>query len=151
MIITLVTDTFDVGNNGITVSAKRFAANLIDRGHTVRVVACGEPGDARPDQQGGPEVFWVPELVVPIATRLAHRQNTAFGKPDRETLIAAIKDADVVHVYQPWPLGRAAEECCDFELHHQVAAFVTIHNWAARSEATLWLEGLSGSLGRYPS
>jgi 1-acyl-sn-glycerol-3-phosphate acyltransferase len=109
MIITLVTDTFDVGNNGITVSAKRFAANLISRGHTVRVVACGEPGDATGPRPDGPEVFWVPELVMPIATRLARRQNTAFGKPDRETLIAAIKDADVVHIYQPWPLGRAAE------------------------------------------
>jgi 1-acyl-sn-glycerol-3-phosphate acyltransferase len=109
MIITLVTDTFDVGNNGITVSAMRFAANLVSRGHTVRVVACGEPGDATGQQPDGPEMFWVPELVVPIATRLAHRQNTVFGSPDRETLIAAIKDADVVHIYQPWPLGRAAE------------------------------------------
>jgi len=109
MIITLVTDTFDVGNNGITVSAMRFAANLISRGHTVRVVACGEPGDATGPRRDGPEMFWVPELVVPIATRLAHRQDTAFGKPDRETLVAAIEDADVVHIYQPWPLGRAAE------------------------------------------
>ncbi|MEV4619195.1 glycosyltransferase [Asanoa sp. NPDC049573] len=109
MIITLVTDTFDVGNNGITVSAKRFAANLISRGHTVRVVACGSPGAAPEPPGEGPEMFWVPELVVPLATRLAHRQNTVFGKPDRETLIAAIKDADVVHVYQPWPLGFGAE------------------------------------------
>ncbi|GIF72549.1 hypothetical protein Asi02nite_20670 [Asanoa siamensis] len=104
----MVTDTFDVGNNGITVSAMRFAANLIARGHTVRVVACGEPGAVSP-LPGGPEMFWVPELVVPVATRLAHRQHTAFGRPDRETLVAAIKDADVVHIYQPWPLGRAAE------------------------------------------
>ncbi len=110
MIITLVTDTFDLGNNGITVSAMRFATNLISRGHTVRVVACGKPdGDAGGPAPNGPEMFWVPELVVPIATRLAHRQSTAFGKPDRETLIAAIKDADVVHIYQPWPLGRGAE------------------------------------------
>jgi 1-acyl-sn-glycerol-3-phosphate acyltransferase len=109
MIITLVTDTFDVGNNGTTISAMRFAANLISRGHTVRVVACGEPGDRAGLGRDGPEVFWVPELVLPIASRLARRQNTAFGKPDRDTLIAAIKDADVVHIYQPWPLGRAAE------------------------------------------
>ena len=54
-------------------------------------------------------MFWVPELVVPIASRLAHRQNTLFAKPVREVLIAAIKGADVVHIYQPWPLGRAAE------------------------------------------
>jgi 1,2-diacylglycerol 3-alpha-glucosyltransferase len=46
MIITLVNDTFNVGNNGTTISAMRFAAALISRGHTVRVVARGEPGDA---------------------------------------------------------------------------------------------------------
>jgi 1-acyl-sn-glycerol-3-phosphate acyltransferase len=109
MIITLVTDTFNVGNNGTTVSATRFAATLISRGHTVRVVACGEPSDATGQGPEGPDMFWVPELVVPIASRLAHRQNTVFAKPVREVLIAAIKGADVVHIYQPWPLGRAAE------------------------------------------
>src|SRR4051794_28984493 len=103
MIITLVIDTFNVNNNGTTISAMRFAASLMSRGHTVRVVACGEPGDAR---QGtgrgseGPELFCVPELVVPIASRLAHRQNTLFAKPVRDVLIAAIKGADVVHIYQ---------------------------------------------------
>lgn len=105
MIVTLVIDTFNVGNNGTTISAMRFAATLISRGHTVRVVACGEPGGVT----GGPEMFWVPELVVPIASRLAHHQNTVFAKPVRETLVAAITGADVVHIYQPWPLGRAAE------------------------------------------
>jgi 1,2-diacylglycerol 3-alpha-glucosyltransferase len=106
MIITLISDTFNVNNNGTTVSAMRFAATLIARGHTVRVVACGEPGDPAPD---GPEMFYVPELVLPIASRLAHRQNTLFARPVRDVLVAAITGADVVHVYQPWPLGRAAE------------------------------------------
>jgi 1-acyl-sn-glycerol-3-phosphate acyltransferase len=106
MIITLISDTFNVNNNGTTVSAMRFAATLIARGHIVRVVACGEPGEPEPD---GPEMFYVPELVLPIASRLAHRQNTLFAKPLREVLVAAITGADVVHVYQPWPLGRAAE------------------------------------------
>jgi 1-acyl-sn-glycerol-3-phosphate acyltransferase len=84
------------------------------------VVACGDAGwpDGAPsDQPGqgdghgleGPEMFYVPELVLPIASRLAHRQNTVFAKPVEEVLVAAIKDADVVHIYQPWPLGRAAE------------------------------------------
>lgn len=109
MIITLVIDTFDVNNNGTTMSATRFATALIARGHTVRVVACGEPGGATGPGPKGPQMFWVPELVVPIASRLAHSQNTLFGKPVREVLTAAIEGADVVHIYQPWPLGRAAE------------------------------------------
>ena len=109
MIITLIIDTFNVHNNGTTASAMRFATTLVSRGHTVRVVACGEPDDAIRQVWQGPEVFCVPELVLPIATRLAHRQKTMFAKPDREVLKAAIKGADVVHIYQPWPLGWAAE------------------------------------------
>lgn len=105
MIITLVTDTFHVGNNGTTVSAMRLADALIARGHTVRVVACGEGDTTGP----GPEMYWVPELSVPIASRFAHRQRTLFAKPVKEVLTAAITGADVVHIYQPWALGRAAE------------------------------------------
>lgn len=105
MIITLVTDTFKVGNNGTTVSAMRFADALIARGHTVRVVACGEGNPTG----SGPEMYWVPELSVPIASWFAHRQHTLFAKPVKEVLTAAIKGADVVHIYQPWALGRAAE------------------------------------------
>ena len=109
MIITLVIDTFNVNNNGTTISAMRFAEALIARGHTVRVVACGEPApDDRPGVKS-PDMFWVPELVVPIASRLAHRQNTVFGKPVRATLTAAIEGADVVHIYQPWALGHTAQ------------------------------------------
>lgn len=106
MIITLVIDTFNVNNNGTTMSAMRFAAALVSRGHTVRVVACGDQSEVAP---GGPEMFHVPELVVPIASWFAHRQGTLFAKPVHEVLVAAIQGADVVHIYQPWPLGRAAE------------------------------------------
>ena len=109
MIITLVIDTFNVGNNGTTISAMRFADGLVARGHTVRVVACGDPSDAPGRGSQEPEMYWVPELKLPIASRLAHRQNTKFAKPARKVLLAAIQGADVVHIYQPWPLGRAAQ------------------------------------------
>lgn len=118
MIITLVVDTFQVNNNGTTISATRFADALIARGHTVRVVACGSPDQGEQGTSGaradagataGPEVYWVPELVIPLATRLAHAQHTLFAKPEKSVLTQAITGADVVHVYQPWALGRAAQ------------------------------------------
>jgi 1,2-diacylglycerol 3-alpha-glucosyltransferase len=102
VIITLVSDTFNVNNNGTTLSAMRFAAGLRARGHTVRVVACAPPA-------ADPGLYPVPELVVPIASRLAHRQGTLFGRPVRDVLTRAITGADVVHVYQPWALGWAAQ------------------------------------------
>jgi 1,2-diacylglycerol 3-alpha-glucosyltransferase len=108
VIVTLVTDTFNVNNNGTTMSANRFAAALMARGHTVRVVACGQESEPGPAGAGGPDMYWVPELVVPIATRLAHHQSTLFAKPVRAVLTAAIDGADVVHIYQPWALGHAA-------------------------------------------
>src|SRR5689334_17006309 len=100
MIITLVTDTFNVNNNGTTISAMRFAATLMSRGHTVRVVTCGDPGDTGDTGDAmatGPGMFYVPELVLPVATRLAHRQNTLFARPVEDVLVAAITGADIVH------------------------------------------------------
>ncbi|HHW30066.1 MAG TPA: glycosyltransferase [Clostridiaceae bacterium] len=109
MIITIVTDTFGINNNGTTISAMRFAKSLAERGHKVRVVACGDPNLSGVDPEHGYELFYVPELVIPIASWLAHKQNTLFAKPVRSVLEKAIMGADVVHIYQPWPLGREAE------------------------------------------
>ena len=68
MIITLVTDTFNVHNNGTTVSAMRFAAALVARGHTVRVVACGERGNATGQGLVGPAVMRSPSVTAGSST-----------------------------------------------------------------------------------
>lgn len=109
MVITLVTDTFHINNNGITISAMRFAEGLAQRGHQIRVITCGDPSKSGIDQDTGFEMFYLPELKVPIATRLAHKQHTLFAKPVRHVLEKAIAGSDVVHIYQPWPLGSAAQ------------------------------------------
>ena len=109
MIITLVIDTFNINNNGTTISAMRFAKALIRRGHTVRVVTCGDPANSGVESDSGFTMFYVPELFLPIASRLAHLQNTLFAKPRRDVREHAIAGADVVHIYQPWPLGSAAQ------------------------------------------
>ncbi len=109
MIITLVNDTFNVNNNGTTISAMRFAKALKDHGHTIRIVTCGEPENSGADLENGMEMYYVPELILPVASRLAHQQSTLFAKPVRSVLEEAITGADVVHIYQPWPLGKAAQ------------------------------------------
>ena len=35
MIVTLITDTLNVNNNGTTISAMRFAKALVKKGHTL--------------------------------------------------------------------------------------------------------------------
>ena len=87
MIITLVTDTFNVGNNGTTVSAMRLADTLIvTRAHGPRS-RVRRAGDATGP---GPEapMFWVPELVgadrEPLRAPPAHALRQARpGGADR--------------------------------------------------------------------
>ena len=109
MIVTLVVDTFGINNNGTTISAMRFAESLTERGHTVRVVACGDPTHSGIDPEYGYELYYVPELVIPIISWVARKHNTLFAKPIKAVLEKAIMGADIVHIYQPWPLGCAAE------------------------------------------
>lgn len=109
MIITLVNDTFNINNNGTTISAMRFAEALSQRGHQIRIITCGDPLKSGKDPDTGFEMFYLPELKIPIASRLAHKQNTLFAKPVRSILKKAISGSDVVHIYQPWPLGSAAQ------------------------------------------
>lgn len=110
MIITLVNDTFNVNNNGTTISSMRFAEALAQHGHKIRIVTCGDPSKSGKDLDTGFEMFYLPELKVPVATRLAHKQSTLFAKPVRTVLEKAISGADVVHIYQPWALGNAAQK-----------------------------------------
>ena len=46
MVITLVTDTFNINNNGTTISAMRFAEALVERGHQIRVITGGDPSES---------------------------------------------------------------------------------------------------------
>lgn len=110
MIITLVTDTFNVNNNGTTISAMRFAEALQKRGHTIRVLTCGDTQKSGKDKDTGFEMYYVPELKIPLATRFAHKQHTLFAKPVKSIIEKALTGADLVHIYQPWPLGSKAQK-----------------------------------------
>jgi 1-acyl-sn-glycerol-3-phosphate acyltransferase len=101
---------FEKGNDGTAVSAMRFAGELTMRGHTVRVLTCGDPLKNGINPDTGFDMYYVPELKVPLATRLAHKQSTLFGKPVRNIVIQAIKGADAVHLYEPWPLEAMAHK-----------------------------------------
>lgn len=123
MVITLVTDTFNINNNGTTISAMQFAEALAERGHQIRVITCGDPSESGKDKKTGFEMFYLPELKVPIASRLAHKQNTLFAKPVRSVMEKAIFGSDVVHIYQPWPLGSVAQKVAKRMNIPAIAAF----------------------------
>lgn len=99
MTIVLVVDIFDQLNNGTTMTAYRFAEMLQQRGHDVRVVSIGDP-EKNP--------YAVPEVFLPVATKLAHKQGFAFAKVDKSAIRRAFEGADVVHFLLPLNLERVA-------------------------------------------
>jgi len=66
MVITLVNDTFNINNNGTTISAMRFAEALSQRGHQIRIITCGDPLKSGKDPDTGFEMFYLPELKIPM-------------------------------------------------------------------------------------
>ena len=71
MKIVLVIDQFDSGNNGTTVTARRYAEQLQRRGHTVTVLACGESGVL----EDGVRKIGAPEYKLPVFDGLVKSQG----------------------------------------------------------------------------
>ena len=99
MRIVLVVDMFDEENNGTTMTARRFADMLRQRGHQVRVVSIGESGKDK---------FGVPEAHYKLVTRISHKQGFCFATPDEKVFRKAFKGADIVHFFLPFPFERKA-------------------------------------------
>ena len=114
MIIVLVIDQFDSGNNGTTVTARRYAEALRSLGHTVRVVAAGAPA---------PDKFPVRKRYIPIVTEVSRTQGMLFAKPDDRVFLEAFKGADIIHFYVPFSLCRRGEKIARQMRIPTVAAF----------------------------
>ncbi len=100
MNIVLVVDQYDHSNNGTTITARRFAEQLRKRGHTVKVLASGEPE---------PDKITVPTHTIPFFQRLVDAQGMCFAEPVDEAYYQAFKDADIVHFYMPFRFCRRGE------------------------------------------
>ena len=100
MNIVLVIDQFDNGNNGTTITARRFAEELRYRGHTVKILAAGEPE---------PDKICVPTHSIPVFQSLVESQGMCFAKPVEEAYYQAFKNADIIHFYMPFRFCRKGE------------------------------------------
>lgn len=101
MKIVLVLDQYDNANNGTTITAQRFAAELRKKGHTVTVIACGEPSADKIE---------VKEIHIPLFDKLITSQGMHFAKPNDEAYYQAYQNADIVHFFLPFRLCRRGEE-----------------------------------------
>lgn len=91
-----VLDQYGAENNGVSVSARRYAAVLRARGHGVRILSTGDCG---------PDGYSVPELRIPVFDKLIKSHGMVFGKPEKRVLEQALAWADHVHFLMPFTLS----------------------------------------------
>ena len=104
MKILFVIDDYDTSNNGTSISAQRFAAELRHRGHDVRILTSGEPME---------NCFVVPTFRMPIFQPLMDKHDFNFakfwGEDTLNTIKRAVDWADIVHCYLPFALDTTAQ------------------------------------------
>lgn len=121
MKILIVIDQYDNGNNGTTMSSRRFVEGLEKRGHEVLIVSTGHP---RPNK------YIVKKLpLTPLVSHIVSSQGMCFAIPNKKILTNAIKNCDVVHFYMPFGLSTSGLKIAE-ELHvpHTAAFHVQPEN-----------------------
>jgi glycosyltransferase involved in cell wall biosynthesis len=114
MRILFVIDTYDTNNNGTSISAQRFAAELRRRGHEVKILTSGEPGEDR---------FALPTYKMPIFQPLMDKQNFNFAYNEKKTIREAVKWADIIHCFLPFAIEVEAKHYADKIGKPSTAAF----------------------------
>lgn len=82
-------------NNGVTVSAQRYAAVLRQRGHEVRFMGTGDVGP------GGWELE---QFHLPVFDKLISAHGMIFAKTDLNVIQEAVEWADLVHCLMPFTM-----------------------------------------------
>lgn len=102
LVIDQYTSEADVSKKlGAAVWATRFVAGLRARGHTVTVIATGEPEEGK---------VCVPSRIFPIIDPLIRAQSMVFGRSDDAAVRAALQGADMVHLELPFRLSMRVRE-----------------------------------------
>lgn len=103
MKVAFICDVLGSENNGTTVAAMNFIRSLKSKGHDVRVVC---PDRAKCGQEGW---FVVPTFNLGRAlNRYVEKNGVTLARPDVEILKYAMRDADIVHILLPFPVGAKA-------------------------------------------
>jgi glycosyltransferase involved in cell wall biosynthesis len=95
----MVIDSWDDAANGAVISTRRFTDLLRSRGHTVTILATGEPA---------PGKVVLRPFYVPFANDIMRKMRLPFAWPTAAVMDAAIAKQDLVHVQFPFYLGIKA-------------------------------------------
>lgn len=117
MIIVFVVDSYKNRSNGTSMTAFRFARELIKKGHEVRIVATNitdDKGGMAVGDMGeeGERLYGVKERYIPLVTEVSKKQHMIFGTPDCGVLREAFSGVDVVHFYMPFKLEIVGVKIC---------------------------------------
>lgn len=97
--IAFVCDDLSGHGNGTSVTAYRYAEALRKLGCEVRLVGVGAMGEgAHP----------VPEKQLPVVTPISHSCGFRFGEPVQAIFDEAFDGVDLIHLFLPFELERAA-------------------------------------------
>lgn len=97
MKIVMVIDGWSEGNGAI-VATKRLVEELMNRGHSVRVVTTGT--------HEGEEIYEVPGFYIEPVRESLENMGFKFGKGDKKILKEAYSGADLVQIQFPFFMAR---------------------------------------------
>ena len=135
-----VLDQYSAENNGVAVSARRYAAVLRQRGHRVRVLSTGDCGE------GG---YSVRELRIPVFDKLIKSHGMLFGRAEKPVVREALAWADHVHFLIPFTLSiRTADMArklgkpatAAFHVQPQNISYsIRMGRWSVTNDFIYWL------------
>lgn len=104
MKILFVIDTYQTNNNGTSISAQRFAAELRNRGHEVRILTTGDPSE---------NIYALNGVKIPVFQGLIEKHGFKFAACEATVVEKAVQWADVVHCFMPFALESYAKKVAD--------------------------------------
>lgn len=108
MKILFATDAYFTHNNGTSVSAQRFVAQLRKKGHQVRVMS-----DCPEEHLSDPDIYPLKRMSVPGFNHMIEKQGFSYAKIDERVMREAIAWADVVHMMMSFPMEWRCRALCE--------------------------------------
>jgi len=110
MKILFVIDSLYTSNNGTSVSAQRFASELVKRGHRVRALCSDRPKNG--ETIGSERDFVCGVLHLPIVQPLCEKHDFRYANIRKPLIRKACDWADIVHIYVPFGISVACISYC---------------------------------------
>lgn len=95
-ILIVATDYFNE-SNGLCISTQRFIKCFKERGHEVRVVT---------NNRRGTSEYPLEVYKVPLFNGIIEKEGYTFAKKDEKVITEALEWCDIVHLEDPFPLGK---------------------------------------------